>query len=617
MPSPFDFLSDSGDAISPFMPGSDPGFRRQMLFDTLTNAGLGLMAASAPSASPVQTSLGSMFGGLAGGALQGMQGSEDKYLKRMLTAAQVAQASEKVRQGQTWRDLFRPGGTTAPTDTGGFGPTPTGGAPTPLQPADGTGPNPNNIGNVRPVGATSGFQQPPDFNAGVHLAVNTVGAYPGQFNNGQPMSLLQIGERWAPKGDGANDPVQWAKNVSAVSGLPVDQPLDLAKPEVKAAFARGVHGAEWGANAVRPIADYATALTGGSPQPSVGGMPPPGGATPVQYQPQAAPQPKTLQDVIKTMPPGVRQMIGAMGPEAGMKEVLKYADPESVPAFDPRTNQMVFVPKTALGSGRYLPPDAGNFGLAQKRDARDAINAKVIPGPNGPQPNAPLLEYDKGVSQAQGTDAASKITVDIAQDAIKRNSDIQKSGLAAQGNLNRLNNLQTLLDQITTGKFTGTTTDLKAAAKAAGVDLEALGVKDNVGVTQAAAALTNLMALENRSEMPGPMSNADRDFLTAAAPSITKDPAGNRVLIEIKKGDLQRQADIAKAARDYIASPQFKTNPEGLDNYIAGKLEGKSYFDTKVLPQAKAQGKPGSLPMPNADGTPRIRRFNPATGQIE
>jgi hypothetical protein len=140
---------------------------------------------------------------------------------------------------------------------------PTTSAPT-AAPAGG-GVNPNNIGNVRPVGATSGFQQPPTIEDGVRLAVNNVKAYPGQFNNGQPMSLLQIGERWAPRGDGANDPVQWAKNVASIGGLPVDQPLDFNNPQVAAAFARGVHGAEKGANAVQPVQFYQSALTGGGP----------------------------------------------------------------------------------------------------------------------------------------------------------------------------------------------------------------------------------------------------------------------------------------------------------------------------------------------------------------
>lgn len=129
----------------------------------------------------------------------------------------------------------------------------------------GGGVNPYNIGNVRPNGQSTGFQQPATPEDGVRLAVNNARAYPAAFNGGQPMTLLQIGERWAPKGDGANDPAQWARNVASIGGLPVDQPLDLNNPQVAALFARGVHGAEHGANKVQPPAFYAQAIAGSAP----------------------------------------------------------------------------------------------------------------------------------------------------------------------------------------------------------------------------------------------------------------------------------------------------------------------------------------------------------------
>lgn len=136
--------------------------------------------------------------------------------------------------------------------------------------SQGGGVNSNNIGNVRPVGASSGFQQPATLDDGVRLAVNNVRAYPAKFNNGQPMTLVQIGQRWAPVGDGANDPRQWAMNVASIGGLDPNQPLDMNDPATAAKFARGVHGAEHGANKAMPVDAYARILTGGSaPGPQV------------------------------------------------------------------------------------------------------------------------------------------------------------------------------------------------------------------------------------------------------------------------------------------------------------------------------------------------------------
>ena len=144
------------------------------------------------------------------------------------------------------------------------------GGPGPVQagPPTAGGVNPNNIGNVRPNGQSVGFQQPPTLDDGVRLAVNNGRAYPRAFNGGQPMTLVQIGQRWAPKGDGANDPTQWAMNVANIGGLDPNQPIDLNDPMTAAKFARGVHGAEHGANKVLPVEAYARILSGGgAPQP--------------------------------------------------------------------------------------------------------------------------------------------------------------------------------------------------------------------------------------------------------------------------------------------------------------------------------------------------------------
>lgn len=99
----------------------------------------------------------------------------------------------------------------------------------------------NNVGNIRQ--GTDGFRTYATAEEGIAAAVKNVQSYPARFNGGKPMTLLQISERWAPKGDG-NDPAQHARNVSMFGGLPVDQPLDLNDPVIAAKFARGIHGAE-------------------------------------------------------------------------------------------------------------------------------------------------------------------------------------------------------------------------------------------------------------------------------------------------------------------------------------------------------------------------------------
>jgi len=167
----------------------------------------------------------------------------------------------------------------------------------------GSGPTDNNIGNVRPNGQSTGFQTVPDFNSGVALTVNNARAYPKAFNGGQPMSITQIAQRWAPTGDGANDPNAWAFTVSRGSGLDPNQPLDLSNPQIAAQFARGVHLAEKGNKAVRPVSDYLPGASAGAPP---------------QAQPQAAPQPNGMPPMPGPPPDTSRlAMLGLAGPTYG------------------------------------------------------------------------------------------------------------------------------------------------------------------------------------------------------------------------------------------------------------------------------------------------------------
>src|SRR5580704_9454381 len=88
--APQSVYAPQGGAWGMFSPTSllnDPEFRRHAAYDALTNAGLSLIAASAPSTTP--TNIGTMFGSLAGGAAQGVQGSADRYMKLGTQAAQM------------------------------------------------------------------------------------------------------------------------------------------------------------------------------------------------------------------------------------------------------------------------------------------------------------------------------------------------------------------------------------------------------------------------------------------------------------------------------------------------------------------------------------------------
>lgn len=621
---------------------------RQQVWDTLGGAAMGLLKASAPSREPMD--FGTVFGSGIAGALEGSKGGEDRALKRVMTGAQLMQMTQKLEDDEQWRKALAGGEAGKPSAGAGGKPA----APAASPPVGGgfqrTLGGYESANNPRAVNPTSGaagqFQfmpptwqqmraQHPDLN----LPESPTAASPElqaevekRFRAGNAQSLQMAGLPVTPAtlylahrvgAEGAKTLLQ--ADPAAPMHAIVPPKWVEQNPDMRGTVGDFIAQAQQRFPSEGPTQPAVPPPLGGqpgvqpaqySPQSAVPGMPaggPPGmpaaqppGAPAGGPMPPQMPAPPTLAEVMRAVPPAARAIIGAAGREKGLPLLMKYADPESVPAFDLVTKQVVFAPKTALDSGRYAPVEGQQLAMQVQKEAREALNSKVVPGgPGGQgQPNQPLLEFDKGVSAAQGTDPDSKIRIHLAEDAIKRNAEWQKEGLMAQSARGQLNQLQSLLDQITTGRFTGTTTQVKAAAKSAGFDLEAMGVKDDVGPAQAAAALTSLMALDNRRLMPGPMSDGDRSFLMNAGPSITNDPAGNKILIAVKRGDLQRQVDIAKYAREYIKTPDFKARPEGLDDYVNQRIAEKNYYDTSVLRQSAAP--PGAIPSapPGAGGPP-------------
>ncbi len=589
----------NGDAPSPF--GSmfeDPNYQTRRMWDALGGLGVALMQASAPT--PYPKDVGTMIGQGMAGVSSSLGNAEDRHLKRMLTGAQVAKARTDMQRAADFRKLMAGDAATAPPTTQPAAPTAPAGGALPREQAaissiegDYSSVGPETKGPNGQPSRGYGKYQVMDFNIGPWTQeVLGTAMTPDQFlKDSKAQDAVfntKFGQLLKKHGNHQDAASAW------FSGMPLQQAIAAGnKPDVL------------GTTPTAYVDKFNKAFNG------PGGAVVPGmaigdgsgnAAQPVQYSPPPQP-PRTIREAVQSMPPGIRQIVSTMDPKDGMNFVLKYMDPASATVLDTVTGQVVFIPKTMVGrSDRYQPVEGAKLQIqrdqlanSQRKTDIDERNADVTIGPDGRLAvNQLVLDAKKGVAAAQGTDPSSKITVELAQDAIKRNSDWQKSALTAHGAINRLGTLQTLLDQIATNKFKGTTQEIKAAAKAAGIDLSAVGVTDDVGSTAAAASLSSLLALENRREMPGPMSDGDRQFLMAAGPAITKDPAGNRILIAIKKGDLEREVDIAKHARDYIKSADFKTNPAGLDDYIAQKMAGKSYFDPKVLPQAPPAAAPGA-----------------------
>lgn len=622
-------------ALDPFDPAE---MRKAQLRDSLTGFGTALLAAGGPSTTPMD--FGSALAKGLGGAAQGMNSGEDKYLKRALAGAQVQQARSKMANDKAWQDMFKSPATAA-----------TAAAPAPAaSPASAAAPNGhqavvgglesnNNPQAVNPQsGAAGQFQFMPETWADVRAKNPDLNLPPDPRQAPAPLQAeaekrFRAGNAQALQSAGI-DPSPANLYVAHRAGAQGAQTLLKADPNAPMA---AVVPANWIAQNPdmqgKTVGQFLQMAQSRFPGVAQGSDMPAGDGSgnpvqPVQYSPQGGA--KTLPEVIQSLPPAVRQMMGAMPRETALPLLMKYADPETHTAIDTTTGQIVFAPKNDR-SGRYQPVDAARIDLDRQRleidkraaAAREKVaatgerNSLLIPGPDGQPTTNPALPAARGAVTKAESEAkvAPALMEEQGKLVIKDHQAAQAAAQSARSSTGNLDRLGSLLEQVNTNKFQGNTQQLKASAKALGVDLDAIGVGDNVGVAQAAQALSQQLALQlrdpsNGGGMPGAMSDADRAFLTQMVPSITNDPNANKMMIEWQKKINQRTVEVGRIVNDYVRSPEFLKDPAGVYAKVREYAAANPLFDpAKDMPKASpAAAAPGGMPSMNAIDAEIARR---------
>jgi hypothetical protein len=99
----------------------------------------------------------------------------------------------------------------------------------PSAPPKGGETNQFNVGNVRPIGKSTGFQQPSSYEEGIKLMDQNLSAYGTKHKINTLRGAIS---RWAPPED-KNDTEGYIKFVSERTGLKPDQEIDLTNPAVR------------------------------------------------------------------------------------------------------------------------------------------------------------------------------------------------------------------------------------------------------------------------------------------------------------------------------------------------------------------------------------------------
>jgi hypothetical protein len=148
--------------------------------------------------------------------------------------------------------------------------------------------------------------------------------------------------------------------------------------------------------------------------------------------------------------------------------------------------------------------------------------------------------------------AAKEYDNSRAKDFAKAAADLQDKGRGAGSMMRNLDTLEQLYKDpnVAKGGLAENISGLKNIGASLGVETKGLGAE------QAIEAITNKMALDARSTaegggMPGAMSDADRNFLKAQQPGLSKTPEGRAAIIANARKVAQRQVQIAQMANEY------------------------------------------------------------------
>lgn len=175
----------------------------------------------------------------------------------------------------------------------------------------------------------------------------------------------------------------------------------------------------------------------------------------------------------------------------------------------------------------------------------------------------------------------------------KWENSMSEDARAAMSYQQQIARLEPLLNQVQTGRFSPTKSTLGAVLEDVGVDPAAFGIDPNLAPTaEAIKSLTNKMALGNRQDMPGAMSDADRSFLVETVPQLKNTPLGNRIIIQTEKAIAGRKIDKYTAWLEYSAAQQEK-----------GLMPSRQSFELQWMKESRARPMFPVLPADSAAAT--------------
>ncbi|CAB4140944.1 hypothetical protein UFOVP399_33 [uncultured Caudovirales phage] len=194
----------------------------------------------------------------------------------------------------------------------------------------------------------------------------------------------------------------------------------------------------------------------------------------------------------------------------------------------------------------YVYENVGEDVVAiNKNDPKDRVVVGKAPV------KSPLVSVNTGdekgenkFQEGRGTQAATNFQTIVDQ------------GRAAGASIGNLDTMESLLDQIDYTGFGGDTLlNVQRAGAMIGIEIPDLPAKE------AAKRLSSQMALSLKADLPGPMSNADREFLLSIPPNLNSTAAGNDAILFILRKREERKQDMMQSL--------LQADPKSMEEYWA------------------------------------------------
>lgn len=287
-----------------------------------------------------------------------------------------------------------------------------------------------------------------------------------------------------------------------------------------------------------------------------------------------SPQQQQVRSALGDMDPRLRQLAPILGVDTtrqALTSMLTRDRPETWNVLDDVEARRLRLPeggayeRSSLGQTRQVArtPDWMNPGY---RDFQAYISSLRAPRVNV---NTNLPPVESAAQKAYGEAVGGRM------------AGVDAAGAQARGALPNLDLAGRLLEQVQTGPLAGAQNRLGAVAQQLGVPPEALrglGMDPETTGTreQLASVLTQNVLNSMGGRMGAGVSNADREFMTAAQANLAGTPEGNAAIISMQRAAAQRQLVVQQSLQQHL-----RQNGISADSFLR--------WETETLPQIERQ----------------------------